>query len=182
MVPTSCPVTAQVKAEGKVKVAKSAQDKTSLEGDTCTAAHTVGPPSVSWCIVEQGVCWRMWSQLSCALQLCGWSCLRGTPLLLPRVLSSVTPGLNTWRVCYLSDNSVGLYACRCWKSKYFQNRCPFPGFPVYPLLEDGAVMVDCLMKVSLRFAALVTVLFTFYYIRWLLKKLNLSPTVRFWKG
>lgn len=47
MVPTSCPVTAQVKAEGKVKVAKSAQDKTSLEGDTCTAAHTVGPPSVS---------------------------------------------------------------------------------------------------------------------------------------
>lgn len=59
MVPTSCPVTAQVKAEVEVKVAKSAQDKTSLEGATCAAAHTVGPPmpaDASWNRVCAGEC------------------------------------------------------------------------------------------------------------------------------
>lgn len=42
---TVLPVTAQGKSEGEVKVAKSARGKTSLEGGTCTAAHTVGSPS-----------------------------------------------------------------------------------------------------------------------------------------
>lgn len=136
------------------------------------------------CVVEQGVCRRMWSQLSCALQLRGWSCLWGTPPLLPsspgvELCHSRTPHVR----CLLPlRQQWGIYVCRCWKPKYFQNRCPFVGFPIYRLLEDGAITLDCLMKVSLRFAALVTVLFAFCYVRWLLRKLTLSPTVRFWKG
>ena len=173
-----------MKSEGEVKVAKSAWDKTSLECGTCTAAHGRGwGGALPRCVVEQGVRWRMWSQLSCALQLRGWSCLRDTPPLLPsspgvEFCHSRTPHVR----CLLPlRQQWGIYVCRCWKPKYFQNRCPFVGFPIYRLLEDGAITFDCLIKCLLGLQHLL-LSSSHCYVRWLLRQLTLSPTVRFWKG
>lgn len=61
--------------------------------------------------------------------------------------------------------TVGVCACRWWKPKLFQNRRLFVGFPVYCLLKDDTIMSECLIKVSFKFVIIVTILFSFCYVR-----------------
>lgn len=126
-----------MKSEGEVKVAKSARGKTSLEGSTCTAAHAGGPPPPplrcsTGCVLEK----EATGLFSPAPWLVLPPGLASLPLLGVEFCHSRTPHMR----CLLPFRQHwGIYACRCWKPKYFQNKCRFVGFPIYRLLEDNPV-------------------------------------------
>lgn len=174
-------VTVQGTPEAEVKVEASAWDKT-LRRSHLQSPLPSGGHVLPLQVIEQGVCLRTWSQLPPVLLSPTSSPTRphGAAPLLLWMLSYSTQDLHeVWPV---PVTTLGVCVCSWWKPNAFQNRRPFVGFPVYCLEKDNTIMFECLMKVSVKFAIIVTVLFSLCSVRWLLRKLKLAPKMRFWKG